>query len=107
MNEHNLPPLDPQKESWDEEPISRRRFLELGFWAATGTASVMALTTLCSMRLVPTWAATFTGKKRQVNLPVPATMAPLCDQVKCWVAPPSPLRRLQTKIENGLSLALV
>jgi len=31
MREENLPPLDPQKGSWDEEAISRRRFLEIGF----------------------------------------------------------------------------
>jgi len=41
MSKDNLPPLDPQKGSWDEEAISRRRFLEIGFWVATGAAGLV------------------------------------------------------------------
>ena len=36
MSEHDIPPLDPHKGTWDEEALSRRRFLTTSFWTATG-----------------------------------------------------------------------
>lgn len=41
MDERYLPSLDPRKGEWDEEAISRRRLLEVGFWAAAGTAGMI------------------------------------------------------------------
>lgn len=40
MSHNNLPPLDPQKGNWDEEGISRRRFLEFSFWTISGVAGL-------------------------------------------------------------------
>ncbi len=40
MNTHNLPPLDPHQGSWDDEALSRRRFLEIGFWTAASSAGL-------------------------------------------------------------------
>jgi Rieske Fe-S protein len=40
MKSYDLPPLDPEKGSWDEDALSRRRFLEFGFWAAAGAAGL-------------------------------------------------------------------
>ncbi len=40
MTDYHLPPLDPQKGSWDEAALSRRRFLEIGFWTVAGAAGL-------------------------------------------------------------------
>ncbi len=41
MNEHYLPPIDPEIGDWDEHAISRRQALQMGFWSVTGAACLI------------------------------------------------------------------
>lgn len=171
MTEDNLPPLDPQKGSWDAEAISRRRFLGIGFWVASSvaglTVSGAGARFLIGNSLEPQaahWvklgnvADLPTGQVHRVVYTVRSTDAWLevertgilyafnndqagytvldatCTHLGCNVRwreeaggfacpchegffsqegevisgpPPRPLRQLQTKVENGVLLALV
>ncbi|MCL4301458.1 MAG: Rieske (2Fe-2S) protein [Anaerolineae bacterium] len=171
MSHYGLPPLDPQKGSWDDEALSRRRFLELGFWSAAGVAGLTVggagLRFLAGNSLDPKpehWvevgavADLPTGQVHRATYKVRTTdvwreiekagllyafsddgaeytvLEATCSHLGCNVhwreetghfacpchngaftregvvvsgPPPAPLRRLSTKIENGILLALV
>jgi Rieske Fe-S protein len=171
MDELYLPPLDPQKGSWDETAISRRRFLEIGFWTVTGAAGLtvggtgarflvgdalepkpeqwvqvgviaelpagQVHRTTYTTRIFDAWRETeetgllycFSQDGNEYTV-LDAT----CSHLGCNVLwqeyeghfacpchngvfdqegrvisgpPPTPLRRLQTKIENGVLMALI
>src|SRR5690242_981390 len=40
MEQNDLPPLDPEKGTWDETAMGRRHFLETSFWTVTGIATL-------------------------------------------------------------------
>lgn len=171
MSQHSLPPLDPEKGSWDEAALSRRRFLELGFWAATGTAGLMVggagagflvgdslkpkpeqwvtVGALADLPVGQVHRAPYTVRAQDAWREVEkngllycfsddgaeyTVLNATCTHLGCNVLwreergefvcpchsgrfsregevaggpPPAPLRRLQTKIENGVLLALV
>jgi Rieske Fe-S protein len=171
MSEYSLPLIDPQKGSWDEEAISRRRLLEIAFWTATGTTLLTLGSTgtrfLIGTSLEPRkehWVevghitALPAGQVHKARYSYQTTDAwrevkqigvlyaftndgveytvldATCTHLGCNVRwrgeaghfacpchagvftregevvsgpPPKPLRRLETKIENGVLLALV